>query len=502
MNWLTPPIQQVLTPLSRIFSATLFESGGNRFSLGLILGLIFATIAVFIVSRVFSEWIKRRLLARMGLDRGNREVVATFTRYMLTVLGLTILLQTAGVNLSSLAVLAGALGIGLGFGLQNFASNFVSGLTLLLEQPMRVGDFIEVDSLLGTVESISIRSTTVRTQDGVFVIVPNIRLVENNIINWSHRDPRCRLHVPVSISYGTDPITVTEALLAAARAEPKVLSNPSPKVWLRGFGDSDLNFELLVWIDQPQESDPIKSSLNFLIEREVAKRGLEIPFPQRDLYIRNISELASLLRPHPPANQEVDHASDNGNTDGRTSAFASEFTIAESSSPPAKPAINNLGLRDLLRRITYFEQCTDMDLLQLIEYGYRQLFPAGQMICQEGEPGNSFYIILSGSVEIFSRKTEQYIATLNEGEFFGEMSLLLGIPRSATVRTLEETVLFVVDHKDLQRLLQNHQELADQIAQKLLERQQTLQEIKVFIEPSEETPLFRIRKHLQTLFGI
>jgi potassium-dependent mechanosensitive channel len=161
-----------------------------------------------------------------------------------------------------------------------------------------------------------------------------------------------------------------------------------------------------------------------------------------------------------------------------------------------------LGLRDLLRRITYFEQCTDMDLLQLIEYGYRQLFPAGQLICQEGEPGNSFYIILSGSVEIFSRKTEQYIATLNEGEFFGEMSLLLGIPRSATVRTLEETVLFVVDHKDLQRLLQNHQELADQIAQKLLERQQTLQEIKVFIEPSEETPLFRIRKHLQTLFGI
>ncbi|MBW4522743.1 MAG: mechanosensitive ion channel [Scytolyngbya sp. HA4215-MV1] len=489
MNWLTPPIQQVLNPLSRIFSATLFESGGNRFSLGLILGLIFATIAVFVVSRVFSEWLKRRLLARMGLDRGNREVVATFTRYVLTVLGFTILLQTAGVNLSSLAVLAGALGIGLGFGLQNFASNFVSGITLLLEQPMRVGDFIEVDNLLGTVESISIRSTTVRTQDGVFVIVPNIRLVENNIINWSHRDPRCRLHLPVSISYGTDPFTVTEALLAAARAEPKVLSTPSPKVWLRGFGDSDLSFELLVWIDQPQESDPIKSSLNFLIEREITHRGLEIPHPQRDLYIRNLDEVTGLFHPHPTS------------ADIKNPPSPLE-TPVELSSASTKSSISNLGLRDLLRRITYFEQCTDIDLLQLIEYGYRQLFPAGQVICQEGEPGNSFYIILSGSVEIFSRKTEQYIATLNEGEFFGEMSLLLGIPRSATVRSLEETVLFVVDHKDLQRLLKNHQELADQIAQKLLERQQTLQEIKVFTGPSEETPLFRIRKHLQTLFGI
>lgn len=142
-------------------------------------------------------------------------------------------------------------------------------------------------------------------------------------------------------------------------------------------------------------------------------------------------------------------------------------------------------------------------LLVRIGMSHRQLFPAGQIVCQENDPGDSFYIILTGSVEVFSQRAEKYIATIHAGEFFGEMSLLLGTPRSATVRTLEDSILFVVSHNDLQQLLVDHQELADEIAQKLSERQQALRNLGLLDEgASEETPFIRIRKQIQTLFGI
>jgi small-conductance mechanosensitive channel len=486
MNWLLNGIQTTLAELLRLFVTPLFEVGNNRYSLSLIVTLMVVSVAVFWVSRAVSNLINRRLLIRLGFDRGSRAVVTTVVRYLLTAIGFVIVLQTAGVNLSSLTLFAGVLGIGLGFGLQNLASNFVSGLTLLIEQPIRVGDFIEIDKLLGTVESISIRSTTVRTLDGVFVIVPNIRFVENNIINWSYRDPRCRLHVPVGVAYGSDTLIVTEALLAAARKDSKVLTDPSPRVWFKRFGDSALDFELLVWVNQPTESEPIKSSLYFTIDRELRQRNIEVPFPQQDLNIRNLEQLAHLFQR-------------GGAVDGNGKHVPKESL---NSRKPAPKASNNLTLRDMLRRISYFEQCNDEELLQLIEYGYRQLFPAEEMVCEEDTPGESFYIILNGSVEIFSKRAEQYIATLNEGEFFGEMSLLMGIPRSASVRTLQDTVLFVIERNDLQTLLQDHRGLADQIAHQLMERQQTLREMGILSECSEETPFNRVRKRLQTLFGI
>ncbi|MGA7935876.1 MAG: mechanosensitive ion channel domain-containing protein, partial [Kovacikia sp.] len=247
MNWFVIRIQEVFSELSNFFATPMFEIGNKQYSLSLLLTLILVIITVFWVSRSLSNWLKRGVFIRLGLDRGTREVIASLIQYLLTVLGLIIVLQTAGVNLSSLTLFAGVLGIGIGFGLQNLASNFISGLTLLVEQPIRVGDFIEVENLLGTVESISIRSTTVRTQDGVFVIVPNIRFVEHNVVNWSYRDPRCRIHVPVGVAYGSDTLLVSEALLEAARQDPKVLNDPAPRVWFKGFGDSSLTFELLVW---------------------------------------------------------------------------------------------------------------------------------------------------------------------------------------------------------------------------------------------------------------
>jgi potassium efflux system protein len=491
INWIITQIQNLFIYLSQFLNAQVFQIGEKGFSLSLIGKLIILILIVFVTARLISEWIKRRLLVRMGFDRGSREAIAAVISYLTAGIGLLMVLQSTGINFSSLAVFAGALGLGLSFSLQNFASNFVSGLTLLLERPVKVGDFIEVDNLSGTVENISIRSTVIRTIDGIFVIIPNIRFVENNITNWSYRDPKCRLHIPVGVDFGTDPVLVTEAMLAAARMESEVLSYPSPKVWFRGFQECDLLFELLVWINNPPESEEIKSALYFRIENEFRERGIEIPFPQRNLYIRNLDQIQDIFqKQNIPSIPEA----------------------ANFSQPPISPDIshtslpkspNNWTLRDLLRRITYFESCSDLELRRLIEYGYRQLFPAGTLVCQENDPGDSFYIILTGSVEVYSQRIEQYIATLHDGEFFGEISLLLGIPRSATVKTIEDSILFVVERHDLQKLLVNHPGLADQIAQKLSERQQALQDLGLLIDtPSEETPFIWVRKRLQLLFGI
>ncbi len=494
MDWIVGQLNGLADLLFRIFTTPLFEMGGTPYSIASIGTLILVGIGVFVASRIISSWIKRRLLGRF--DRGTREAIAVVISYLLTLIGFIIVLQTAGINLSSLTVLAGVLGIGFGFGLQNLASNFISGLTLLFEQPIKVGDFVEVDKLSGVVEKISIRSTVIRTNDDVFVIVPNNRFVENQIINWSYNAPKCRIHLPVKVAYGSDPLVVTEALLAAARMEPMVLSSPSPKVWFENFGENALEFTLLVWIDDPDENEPIRSALNFRIEYELRTRKIRVPFPHRELYIHNMEEVRKLLGT----------GTDDENTVGRSSREPKETysdqPVLEAKRPSPR-SLNNATLKDLLRRIVYFEQCSDLELRQLIEYGYRQLFPAGQIICQENDPGESFYIILKGSVEVLSQRSDKYIATLHEGEFFGEISLLLGVPRSATVRTVEDTILFVVEHEDMQKLLESHQRLGDEIAAKLAERRQVLRDMNLLVEDEpEETTILKIRRRLQTLFGI
>ncbi len=498
MNWITVRADRFFQHLSAAMGTPLFYIGDTHLSVSAIVKLIILAIFAFIVARMVSEGIKRSLLVRMGLDRGSRESIATIISYILATIGCIFVLQAAGINLTSLTVLAGVVGIGFGFGLQNLASNFISGLTLLFEQQIRVGDFIEIDHLLGTVENISIRSTIIKTIDGLFVIIPNIKFVETNIINWSYRDPRCRLHIPVGVAYGTDPVIVTEALLVAARMASNVLSHPSPKVWFSGFGDNALNFELLVWINQPQESDAIKSAINFLIDYELRHRHIEIPFPQHDLWLRNPQELTQAFHQNKDDNSNGKVVPQNTKN---SAEIKSNSTISEHITPAKAP--NNWTLRDLLRRVTYFEQCTDLELRQLIEYGYRQLFPAGQIVCKENAPGDSFYIILSGAVEVLSQKADQYIATLHEGEFFGEISLLLGTPRTATVKTSEDSILFVVERHDLQKLLIEQPNLADQIAQKLSERQQALRDLGLLYGDSlGQTPFIKIRKRIQVLFGI
>jgi potassium efflux system protein len=260
--------------------------------------LVFFVLAtlVFTVAHYISVGLKQRFLGRLGLDLGTQESTAAIFKYVLTLLGILLVLPFSGLNLSSLAVIAGAVGLGIGFGLQNLSNNYISYLAILLERPIQIGDLVEVDNLLGTVEHIGPRATVLRTLDRIFVIVPNSRFTESKVVNWSYRDPRCRIHIPVGVAYGSDTKVVTEALLAVARGNPRVLTNPPPQVWLRSFGPSSLNFELLVWINRPQDQFVLISELNFAIEAEFRRRGIRIPFPQQDIHIRSLEGLVSLSR--------------------------------------------------------------------------------------------------------------------------------------------------------------------------------------------------------------
>ncbi|NEN89028.1 MAG: mechanosensitive ion channel, partial [Okeania sp. SIO3H1] len=238
MNWIFIEIKNVLSLLVQIFQIKLFELGNQSFSIKNITEIIFLIVLVVFFSRTIKKWMKEWILVNLGIKKGTREAIAAIINYIITIAGILIVLHNAGIDLTSITVIAGALSIGIGIGMKNIISNFVSGLTILIAQPIKIGDFIEVDDLSGIVEKTSIRSTVIRTIDGIFVIIPNNFLVEQNIINWSHKDSTSRLHIPIGVAYGSDTILVTEALLDAARKEKKVLSNPSPKVWFKGFGDS------------------------------------------------------------------------------------------------------------------------------------------------------------------------------------------------------------------------------------------------------------------------
>jgi small-conductance mechanosensitive channel len=269
----------LLTKLYEIFTAQILDIGGNKFSITAIILSLSLIVLTFFVANLTSEMIRRSLLVRMRINRGLQEAITVFIKYFLITFSCVIILQTAGINLSSLAVIAGVVGIGIGFGLQNLASNFISGLVLLFEQTLKVGDYIEVGKLKGTIEKISIRSTIVRTNDDLFVIVPNQRFIENDTVNWSYEGHTCRIHIPISVAHDTDLLLLTEALLTAARHEPRALSTPVPEVRLEKFGDDSYDFVLLVWINSPSDNEPIRSSLNFRIAYELKAKDIKMPTP-------------------------------------------------------------------------------------------------------------------------------------------------------------------------------------------------------------------------------
>ncbi len=270
-----------------LLNERIFNLGESSYSALELLLLIAFTIGLWFAVRGLTLLFKSSVLSRTGADRGLQEVVAILTQYILTFLGLIVLWQIWGLNVGALAILASVLGVGIGFGLQNIANNFISGLIITLERPIQVGDFIKLGDLVGIVQRIGARSTEIRTLDQVSIIVPNSRFLESEVINWNHGDPVSRLRIPVGVAYGSDVKKVKAALLEAAKSHPDVLRTPRPQVWFQEFGDSSLNFDLLVWIKEPKKQFRLKSDLNYRIEISLSRYGLQVPFPQRDIYMRS-----------------------------------------------------------------------------------------------------------------------------------------------------------------------------------------------------------------------
>jgi len=250
-----------------------------------------------LLSRALRRVLQNKVLVHTALDEGQRYSLGQISGYVVFLFGLLVGLQWVGLNLSSLVLLGGAVGIGVGFGLQNIANNFVSGIILLMERPIRVGDRVEVGGTNGDVVRIGARSTWVCTNDNVVIIIPNTEFVNNRVTNWTANDRQVRFAIPLGVSYGSDPEHVREVLLEVARNHPDVLTDPGPEVLFAGFGNSSLDFELRVWtITRVQWPRIISSELYFSIFRAFKGNGIEIPFPQRDLHLKTVSP--SIRVPH------------------------------------------------------------------------------------------------------------------------------------------------------------------------------------------------------------
>src|SRR5438477_6137245 len=251
----------------------------------LLIGLL---VAVFWISSRTKRFLFDRFLVHSGLDRALQYAIAQIIANVVLVVGVLIVLENTGIHLGALAVFAGAVGVGVGFGLQNIASNFISGLVILAERPITIGDRVEVAGVAGQVQQIRARSTVILTNDNIAMIVPNTKFIDSPVTNWTYGDPRVRFRLPVGVAYGSDVNKVREALIAAASENSATLSDPEPTAYLEKFGNSTIDFELIAWTQEMSyKPRRFKSDLNYLIYKHLTAVGIEIPNPQRDLHIRD-----------------------------------------------------------------------------------------------------------------------------------------------------------------------------------------------------------------------
>jgi small-conductance mechanosensitive channel len=281
-------VKNIYNEIKEFFNVPITSIGTSEITLWTIVYLIAFTFLLFYLSGKLRKWLVYKLLSKINLELGIRIAFGTIFRYLVLVLGLIIILQTVGIQLSTVTILLGALGVGIGFGLQNITNNFVSGIIILFERPIKVGDRIEVGQIAGDVVNVSMRATTVVTNDNISIIVPNSEFISSTVINWSHHDRNIRFNFPVGVSYKEDPEKVKKLLLEVADNNSGVNKDPAPDVLFEEFGDSSLNFNLRVWttkyITRP---GVLKSQLYFEIFNKFKEHGVEIPFPQRDVHIKS-----------------------------------------------------------------------------------------------------------------------------------------------------------------------------------------------------------------------
>ena len=461
----------------RAFTEPLFPLGQQSISLLWVLQVALLLVAVSLLTRVIKFLLKERILRWFHFSEGRREAIATLSALGMAALGYVLVVQGMGLDFGAIAVVVGALGVGLGFGLQDLTRNLSSGLTLLMEGKLKVGDLIEFNQTTGVIKEISIRSTVIRTFKGSEIIVPNTLITNGLVQNLSYSNTDGRVDVSVVVAHGSDVLEVTEVLLQAALAEPNVNSDPPPQVIFASQGEAGLCFELGVWTSDIFNGQTIRSGLNYAIEHGLRERGIQLTRQRREIeLVRSASEALS---------------SGNGN-----------FDLNREEPSELAP------LSELLPRLPHFEGLRGRALRELISSGARRCLRSGDVLIRQGEEGRSFNLVVSGSIdaihetELVSRK----VFSFREGEFFGELPLLLAVPYPTTMRAAEDTTLFVIPLGGFKAMLQRHPIFADIIAEEVNRRQDVLESYKadlrargLLIDKDVSNSLFWIREQFERL---
>jgi len=299
-------------------------------------------LGAFLIAGLIRIVFENHALIKNKLSKGMAFAISSTIRYLIIIFGVILGLAYAGVDMSKFSLLAGALGVGIGFGLQNIVNNFISGLILLYERPVEVGDIIEVGQLMGEVKSIGVRASRVKTYDGAEVVVPNGNIISNDLINWTLSDNKRRVDIRIGVAYGSDPNQVLKLLQKTAVEHDKVLVEPPPRALFIEFGDSSLNFRLLCWTHF-EEGLGVKSDIFVAIYNALTEAGIEIPFPQVDLHIKDgleeLTQPPEVVMPKAPdnSNEVVKKAQEKKSSDKQKASGPDE---KESDIPPEKETDN------------------------------------------------------------------------------------------------------------------------------------------------------------------
>lgn len=288
----------LLNPIQRLMSFPVLHLGVNKLTLWTIVQAVVILIAFVFASRLLQAYLDYKVYPSIGIDPGLAYALNTFLKYVSFVAGFLLSLKIVGIDLRFLLVFAGAIGIGIGLGLQNMAANVISGFSIIFGGKIRKDDWIEVGDTLGVVTDIYLNTTKVRTRDNIEHIIPNAHLISNAMVNYSLSSPMIRIDLLVGVAYDADPQKVKDILIQAGENEPLVSKFKKPAVRFIGYGDNSINFELLFWIDvRTTARRKVRSALYFAIFDALKKEGIEIPFPQRDIHIRSSPESSNLIKP-------------------------------------------------------------------------------------------------------------------------------------------------------------------------------------------------------------
>ncbi|WP_373479839.1 mechanosensitive ion channel domain-containing protein [Geminocystis sp.] len=459
--------------LSNIFTNSLFYLGGKSISLGWILQILGLLIIVSIFARITKKILKNNILLTLKISDSNREVISTFIGLSIAGFGYIIVIQAMGINLTSLVVIIGGLGVGIGFGFQDLTRNLISGVTLLGEGKLKIGDLIEFEGKLGYIREISIRCTVIKTIQGSELIVPNTELTNSTVINWNYDNCQGRIEVEIGVAYGSDLLLVTDVLLQSALTVKEILHNPSPKVIFLGFGDNSLNFAVWIWVEKINLTPFIKSSLLYVIEYNLRENNIKIPFPQRDVWLHNTKHHDKIKSTF----QEV-----------------------------LKP---DKSIRELLLQFSLFESFNDLQLISLIEISSQRYLASEEIFINQGEYSKKFALVLEGEIHAIleTNTTKNSLFIFTEGQYFGELPLLLKIPYPTTMKATKKTRLLLINEEEFYHLLQQYPFLSEQIIQEFSHRQniiklcqKQLQQMGLFKQEDIKNPLNWIRKYFLQIF--